>query len=159
MVMIMDYEKAYKEALERARKYKLKEDLLITQDIFPELAESEDEKIRRRLLEYFKSFTMTTVDIEWENLPVINIIAWLEKQGEQKPVEINIDKMVLDYANTKERGDDYLGKPIKCQIRAYRQGIEDTLNIGLKLEKPVKWSEEDKNWIDDLIKGNYVIFF
>lgn len=44
--------------------------------IFPELKENEDEKIRKEILEYISKATGCK---EW--------IAWLEKQGEQKPVE------------------------------------------------------------------------
>ena len=49
------------------------------QDFFPELAEPEDERIRKRLLEYFKSFTSETF---FNGVPTNDAIAWLEKQGE-----------------------------------------------------------------------------
>lgn len=55
----MDYEKKYKEALERAKGllegmdegdyFASNEDI---ENIFPELKESEDEKIRREIIEY-----------------------------------------------------------------------------------------------------------
>lgn len=48
--------------------------------LIPELTESEDEKIRKRLLEYFKSFTSETF---FNGVPTNDAIAWLEKQGEQ----------------------------------------------------------------------------
>jgi len=76
----MDYEKKYKEALERARaKYAMKDqpihqDLV---DIFPELAESVDERIRKEIIDFVKSRGGFKGD--W--------IAWLEKQGKQKPAE------------------------------------------------------------------------
>ena len=83
----MDYEKAYKEALERARKLQENSNGMILKkwlwNIFPELKESEDEKIRKEILEYFQQF-------ENEELHGVNIsdwIAWLEKQSEQKPAE------------------------------------------------------------------------
>ncbi len=69
----MDYEKKYKEALERAKKYKLKEYLIITQDIFPELAESEDERIRKEILDL--------VSISGNGNQFEEIKNWLEKQG------------------------------------------------------------------------------
>lgn len=80
-----NYEKKYKEALERARCYKgLKAEMEV---IFPELAESEDEKNRKHLIERLKwelqgaedqdsSGCNRQKDIEaykWG-------IAWLEKQ-------------------------------------------------------------------------------
>jgi hypothetical protein len=55
---------------------------------FPELAESEDESIRKELIENFKwfcgDFPETTKWGKDDNLLVKDIIAWLEKQG-QKP--------------------------------------------------------------------------
>lgn len=51
------------------------------QDIFPELKESENEKIRKALLE----MVHYTPDVECEKIYKINkekCIAWLEKQGE-----------------------------------------------------------------------------
>ena len=66
------YEKKYKEALEKAKKLhkdaitlQLEQDIKDYEYIFPELAESEDERIRKELLEH-----------SW--------IAWLEKQGQVK---------------------------------------------------------------------------
>ncbi len=86
----MDYEKKYKEALERAKKIgtskmSLDPTRTIVEQIFPELAESEDEKIRKDLIHWVKT------NISYERMPVgMNysnecVIAWLEKQGERKP--------------------------------------------------------------------------
>ena len=80
----MDYEKKYKEALERAREVLNNEDVErgIMEYLFPELKESEDERIRKGLIKYFKNF-------ETESLYIVGInedeiLAWLEKQGEKK---------------------------------------------------------------------------
>lgn len=48
---------------------------------FPELTESKDEWIRKRLLDYFNCFTSNTF---FNNVSTEDAIAWLEKQGEQK---------------------------------------------------------------------------
>ena len=76
----MNYEKKYLEALERARQFSehpLQDDSSsIVEYIFPELKESEDEKIRETLIRFHRSTT---------NIDGINgekIVAWLEKQGE-----------------------------------------------------------------------------
>ena len=71
----MDYEQKYKEALERARK--LQENSILKRwlwKVFPELAESEDEKIRKELIKFVK------VNIPDEE----RYIAQLEKQGEKQ---------------------------------------------------------------------------
>ena len=75
----------YNEALKRAKK--LYEQGTITESlsyVFPELKESEDEKIRKALVDF--------MTIMWGNqqddicgVNVEDAIAWIEKQGEQKP--------------------------------------------------------------------------
>ena len=79
----MNYEEKYNKALERAKKFEEKYGGDYAGYIFPELAESEDERIRRKMLEHFRSKTKET----WCNMPVKNIIAYLEKQKEQKSAE------------------------------------------------------------------------
>lgn len=83
----MDYEKKYKDALERARKSHDKANGLIKKEwietIFPELKENEDEKIRKQILSFLKEF-------ECDHCRSTNFsswIAWLEKQGVQKPTD------------------------------------------------------------------------
>ena len=49
--------------------------------IFPELKESEDERIRKALIKFHKS----TIDID--GIKGDDIVAWLERQGEQKPMD------------------------------------------------------------------------
>lgn len=82
----MNYEKKYKEALERARDFKNGEihracevGENIMDYIFPELAESEDEdeRIRRDLINFFKNESFLFHKRE-------EIIAWLEKQELRK---------------------------------------------------------------------------
>lgn len=76
-----DYKKKYEEAFERAKG--MYEDGMMPERIeyiFPELKESEDEKIRKSLkqgfFEYGNSFST------FGGIKVENIISWLEKQGE-----------------------------------------------------------------------------
>ena len=78
----MDYKKLYEEALERAKKihneHKAQPFNAMTK-VFPELAESEDEKIRKALIEMFISIGKR----DFRDIPTKKIIAWLEKQGKQ----------------------------------------------------------------------------
>ena len=117
--------KAYDEALERASCIK---DRVLIEYIFPELAESEDEKIRKAIL------GLTFIDgiepiLEKCAITRSHIRTWLEKQKIVDFDSIPIDKMVYKYANSKEKNNEEFGKPLNCMVRAYRQGIEDTLNI------------------------------
>lgn len=105
----MDYEKKYKEALEIARQFSehpLQEDSSnIVEYIFPELKESEDEKVRKALIEYFR----------WNVQQLLNdfsnkeAIAWLEKQGGQKFAwsEADSDFMYDTLSNLTEIKDRY----------------------------------------------------
>lgn len=74
------------------------------------------------------------------------------KQELEKPTTIDIDKMVDDYANNKERGNEEFGKPVNCMIRAYRQGLNDA--IGKVVSNPA-WSEEDDYMLDSIISDFY----
>lgn len=92
----MNYEQKYKEALERAKK--LYGQGTITESlgyVFPELAESEDERIRRgivRNLEYLKSTSDGFVAEELQER-----IDWLEKQSKKLDAEKVIDWWLDNY--------------------------------------------------------------
>jgi len=83
----MDYEQKYKEALDWMRSVyptmtgANKED---AEHFFPELKESENERIRNWLIGYFRQYKEDGVEKYANGLKVESIITWLEKQGEQK---------------------------------------------------------------------------
>ena len=91
----MDYEKAYKEAIEKIRNglQPLSDGTKISgvtraflEEVFPELQESEDERIRKELIFYLGDMPE---DTELRNgVTNRDVLTWLEKQGEQK-VPIN----------------------------------------------------------------------
>ena len=92
----MDYEQRYKEALEKIRKglQPLSDGAKISgvtraflEEVFPELGESEDEKIRKFLIHVFENNEEVPCG-EFNNK---KIIAWLEKQG-QEPKKVSIWK-------------------------------------------------------------------
>ena len=88
----MNYEKAYKDALERARVAYKDEDRHLKatlERIFSELQESEDDTIRKELIEHFR----------W-NAQILNnfdnrdVITWLEKQ-QKKAVYTDNDRIMV----------------------------------------------------------------
>lgn len=82
---MINYEQKYKEALELAKQVALtKENVVAIEYIFPELAESRDEKIRKKLIRLFKDGYSQNSSAIFAGVKVEDIIAWLEKQ---KPVE------------------------------------------------------------------------
>lgn len=86
----MDYEQKYKEALEKARQLCLypttRPFINDLQNLFPELRESEDEKVRKGLVKAvsgtFEGNKLFGTDVTREEA-----LAWLEKQGEKKPCD------------------------------------------------------------------------
>lgn len=77
----------YDEALKRAKK--LYEQGTITESlsyVFPELRESEDERIRKALTQNLKERFETKGNMG-EGLDMPDVLAWLEKQCEQKPTD------------------------------------------------------------------------
>ena len=91
----MDYEQKYKKALERAREELGSGcfDRGTIEYIFPELKESEDERIRQAIIDTLKGYRNlgSTNGVLKENM-----IAWLEKQGEQKPKWTEEDEIGSD---------------------------------------------------------------
>lgn len=86
-----NYEKKYKEALRKATKIHRDDNEEIKhymEVLFPELAESKDERIREKLIENFKWFCgdypNTTKWGKDDDMLVKDILIWLEKQGENK---------------------------------------------------------------------------
>ena len=89
----MDYEKKYKEALNKAKdmlSYKevRREDM---EYLFPELKESEDEKIRKELIGFLRNIPNSNYTCE-------EMALWLEKQGTQP--RYNIGDIICDKSCT-----------------------------------------------------------
>ena len=57
--------------------------------IFPELKESEDERIKKNLITFFKGEYGTNSNARFAGIKVKDVIAWLEKQSEPTSLQIN----------------------------------------------------------------------
>ena len=90
--------KAYDEAIEKLRNAfyvnnsRMCEEyrnavLKIIEPIFPELKESEDEKIRKWIVRTLKSLNNSSIQIDGAYEMMLPAISWLEKQGERKLVD------------------------------------------------------------------------
>ena len=98
------YDKAVKEA---AIAYKDEDKHLkaTLERIFPELKESEDERIRKALIEYFNEQCDMS---DWNGVYGYQVVAWLEKQGEQPQGKSELKaakKVKVDNANKVEPKD------------------------------------------------------
>ena len=70
--------KAYGEDIERTNK---SYDNEITEEIFPELKENKDERIKKAIIEFFESEDDNTT---YSLVRKKDIIAWLERQGKEE---------------------------------------------------------------------------
>ena len=132
--------KAYDEA--KARMSKAFNDNRCTigfmNEIFPELKESEDDRIRKELIAFLKTY---------KTLSTSRYISWLEKQGQkqnyQTPINIDIDAMVKTYKERLTNGADCINGPlIDTYLTAFRRGVENTLDE-LDLENFINKSKEN----------------
>ena len=73
--------------------YKNQPCIIDASDIFPELKESEDEKMRKGLIRQFTRLSSSS-DM-WGGIKIEDILAWLEKQGEHRQ-DANYPKFNLD---------------------------------------------------------------
>ena len=95
------YEKKYKKLVSKIEKAYLYAQTdstkAVLEEIRPELKESEDERIRKVLVDYFKRYKeQEECGIKtFYGIPTDNIITWLEKQGEQKPAWGEEDEYIL----------------------------------------------------------------
>ena len=115
--------------------------------LIPELAESEDEKIRKRLIEYFEGFRIDNAEVKWEGLIVQEVLVWLEKQKEC--VSNNFDD-VWD----EEDCEEIIAEGQKLTPR-FKELLKEVCHAwydrGAKLEKQKgqkpAWSEDDEKKI------------
>ena len=104
--------KAYNEALERAKKCldENRDTCFVRPDvIFPELADK-DEKIRKEIIDFI-CWATDRGSITKEQREKSNYwLAWLEKQGGQKPAWSEDDKRILDALITSLINERFAGR-------------------------------------------------
>ena len=161
---------AYDEAIERAKELleigvKDTRDKRVVLSFFPELAESEDETIRKGLIDILESeFTVNAVLF---GLPKQKYIAWLERQGEHANfrdkiqvgdrVTRNEDGVLVNLSQLKRVAKpsekEAEQKPNLCDGCINRKGCINCENGELREaeQKPAEWSEEDEKMLNDAI--------
>ena len=121
----------YEEALERAKKG------LPIDEVFPELKESEDERIRKELIGYLTHRAEVTGFID-EDKDCKRWIAYLEKQKEQKPECDNETEVQKAYREGKNAGrKEVLDHPEYYGLQLRRMYDYETG------ERNPEWSDED----------------
>jgi hypothetical protein len=110
-------------------------------EIFPELKENEDERVRNKLIEFFKGYSP---DEEWwGNITQEDILAWIEKQGKQKTV----DEIAKEVCKNKESAMVFLKS---TGIMNEKGELADEYKIEQD-EQNSTWSEEDEDYFDAII--------
>ena len=118
----MDYEKKYNEAIKRAKQHCAD---YVVETIFPELKESEGEKIRKALIKLVKKAGEGYENVI-DGVSIENAISWLEKQDKQQDVSIQINPS--EYINDMGGNGCYLKNTTQASA----------------------WSEEDKRHLDTI---------
>ena len=115
--------KAYDEALERAKYYQKENGSAVISAIFPELKESEGEKIRRAIIEHFAG--SHSCMFPYKGFTKEQILDWLEKQDE--PKETICDKCKKDQSFHSCQDITALG-------RCYIEGMNSSNNLESKFK-------------------------
>ena len=145
--------KAYDEAIKRARQFSehpLQEDSdSIVEYIFPELKESEDEKVRKEIVRF--------IQMEVEDEIVGNKwLAWLEKQSNHQPTgKIQVSEELYEHIrNTCACIDDALSSESLTDINNYLSMAEHSANSAFNMiEKHsgiITELSEDRDWLTSL---------
>ena len=153
----MNYEQKYKEALERAKNLHkdaidMGENIRAKQCeiIFHGLAESEDEKIRKAIHIYLDWLDGRKDYAPRGEYSIRDMIAWLEKQGEQKPYG-QMEKCIDCQFN-------YAGEcKGSCQMKRSERKPADKVELKFQYERgkvdaqKFSWSKENERIRKDLI--------
>ena len=136
--METSYKEKYEQALERCRKLyneakanEYTSDIEDYETIFPELKESEDEKIRKMLISFVKNWDKGGIVSKYTSdaNDIWQILAWLEKQGEQKSLTIDIKSMVDSYEQRLIKNGGVSNSPlVNMCVAAFKHGVENTLD-------------------------------
>lgn len=150
-----------------------KETMEILEALAPELAESEDERIRKELKEAFEAYD---IESTWNGIPIRSIFAWLEKQKEQNLIMANSPQLKEqkqekfppyvtgfkgdpDPAGTsdlEEAAEKYASKTLCDPDDGPSTGLaKESFIAGAewqKEQKPAEWSEEDEKDMAHIIR-------
>lgn len=124
----------------------------VAEEIFSEFEESEDERIKKAIIEHFTGSHSSMYP--YKGFTKKQVLAWLEKQGEQNPADKVEPKFKV--------GDKVyaLRNRFECAIESMDETTYygDTTNFDIKdqdnwklVEQKSAWSEEDENRFRNLI--------
>ena len=130
------------------------------EELIPELAESEGEKVRNGLVRLLKELLELggVAEDEWDRNECEKYIAWLEKQGEKKPEENkgNIGEISPNWSEEDEKEmaaiEHHLnncGASITSIL--WLKSLKDRVGCEANCTTTKEWSEEDEHRIKDTV--------
>ena len=157
--------RAYDKALERASKLsKLTVQnpfdtvSQMMEEVFPELAENEDERIRKALIEYFNEQCDMS---DWNGVYGYQVVAWLEKQGNKteeyifRPiVGCSIDDAARQAIDKVTNGENIVFSFNGFYMKIYNDTNTDNIINSYydfcKKQGIPKWTEEDEPPLEEV---------
>ena len=116
---------------------------------FPELKESDDEKIRKVLIELVKCNERSGYFM-FNNITTSSMLAWLEKQGEQKPAWSEEDEVMLKEAlrMIERPGSIFKGEILTKKVADWLKSLKG------RVQPQNRWkpSDEQIECLSDAIK-------
>ena len=147
---------AYNKAIERTKKLYGNR---ITKEIFPELKEDDDEKIKKDLIQWVDEFP----DTIWRGHYKNDIIAWLEKQGDKDKLIQELGEYKVKYTqevlekhitSMSNKDDERLRKNTIAFLKDFAElGYENAVECIAWLEKQGEDKKEINNF--DVLPGLY----
>jgi hypothetical protein len=141
----------------------------VAERYFPELRESEDERIRKSIIGFLITISSlkdgkTVSNEDFDSKAILEWVAWLEKQCEQKSdtnfSDLRTWKYIVDAVWTEKEGiGQYLDSPFTEEVAKKLQkrfgNIGQILANSAKTckdeQKPTEWSEEDEAALGDAL--------
>ena len=119
------------------------------QFLIPELAESEDERIRKWLLAQLQE-TRRNEAIPSSVSSVAKAITWLEKQKEQKPNPYILCESIKDKIKTYIANHFITDKVVKTDVASIVHAMEEGVKFGMAEQKPAEFTS---NQFDGITYG------
>lgn len=153
------------EAIRRIKSWNLdSDDMEVLSVVIPELAESEDEKVRKELLEEIEFIVPHEDETDSEGLilpsyrtRIDRYKSYLEKQKEQtEELSIRLNGVMQEYVKSGKDEEEQEHR-LKC-YQLFWDALGDSEFFEQKEQKPAEWSEDDADFINMLILHfNYLI--
>ncbi len=164
--------RAYDEAIGKAQDIFHTSEFIKITDLFPDLAESEDERIRKRIRLCLDECVYSDIIRDYER---DECLAYLEREKEQKPLTIEsaYDKFINPETLKEARTNKYIKAQLLWELMhngiitevdyqyltddkrkpwtaeeyriAYQEGFDMSEQLKQKEQKPAEWSEEDES--------------